>query len=70
MRRLYRVEDGSQDGLVGAGLQRDLHVSLQQTGLGEELGLGCKWLRRLCTVGFPLERRTLRTKVEQKRRLE
>lgn len=41
----YRMEDGAQYDLVGAALQDDLHVSLQKSGLCEELGLCCKRLR-------------------------
>lgn len=62
MRLLYRVEDGAQDDLVGAGLQNDLHVSLQQARLGEELGLSCKGLWRLCPISFPFKCWTLRKK--------
>lgn len=40
----YRMKDGSQYDLIGAALQDDLNVSLQKTGLGEELGLCCEWL--------------------------
>lgn len=56
---LYRMEDGAQDDLVGAALQDDLNVSLEQTGLGEELGLCRKGLGRLGAVGLPPEHRTL-----------
>lgn len=59
---LYRVEDGSQYDLVGAALQDDLNIPLEQTGLGEELGLGCEGLRRLRAVSFPPEHRTLGTR--------
>lgn len=54
-----RVQDGSQDDLVGAALQDYLDVPLQQSRLGEELGLGSKRLWGLRAVGFPLEGRTL-----------
>lgn len=54
-----RVQDGSQDDLVGAALQDNLDVPLQQPRLGEELGLGGKRLRGLRAVGFTLEGGTL-----------
>lgn len=55
----HRVEDGTQDDLVGAALQDDLHVPLEQTRLREELGLGSEGLWRLRAVRLALERRTL-----------
>jgi hypothetical protein len=55
----HRVEDGTQDDLVGAALQDDLHVPLEQTRLREELGLGSEGLWRLRAVRLTLERRTL-----------
>lgn len=58
----YWVEDGSQYDLVGAALQDDLHVSLEQAGLGEELGLCRKGLWRLCAIGLPSEHWTLESK--------
>lgn len=56
---LYRVKDGSQYDLVGATLQDDLNISLQETGFGEEFGLCCEWLWRLCTIRLPSECGTL-----------
>lgn len=53
------MEDGTQDDLVGAALQDDLHVPLEQTRLREELGLGSEGLWRLRAVRLALERRTL-----------
>lgn len=61
-RRPYRVEDGSQYDLVGAALQDDLNISLEETRLGEEFGLCCEGLRRLCAVGLPPEYWTLELK--------
>lgn len=61
-----RVQDGSQDDLVGAALQDDLDVPLQQPRLGEELGLGGKWFRALRAVGFPLEGGTLQRNAARK----
>lgn len=62
-----RVQDGSQDDLVGAALQDDLDVPLQQPRLGEELGLGGKRLRALRAVGFPLESGALERKDAEKK---
>lgn len=62
----HRVQDGPQDDLVGAALQDDLDVPLQQPRLCEELGLGSKRLRGLCAVGFPLEGGTLRRRDARK----
>lgn len=56
------MKDGAQDDLVGAALQDDLNIPLQQTGLCEEFGLGRELLRVLRAVGFPLERGALARK--------
>lgn len=61
------MQDGSQDDLVGAALQDDLDVPLQQPRLGEELGLGGKRLWALRAVGFPLEGGTLERKDTEKK---
>lgn len=64
------MQDGSQDDLVGAALQDDLDVPLQQPRLGEELGLGGKRLRALRAIGFPLEGGTLERKDTEKKKIK
>ena len=55
-----RMQHGSQEVLVGDSFQDDLDVSLQDAGLGEELGLVSERLRYLyLSLPFPLEHRAL-----------
>lgn len=51
----YRVQDGAQDDLVGAGLQNNLHISLEQSGLCEKLCFCGEGLGGLVTVRFPFK---------------
>ena len=55
----YRMHDGAQDDLIGAGLQDDLDVPLKEAGLGEELGLRSKRLNGLHAIWISLKCWTL-----------
>lgn len=48
----YWVQDGAQDDLVGAGFQNNLHISLKQSGLCEELCFCGESLGGLVAVRF------------------